>query len=59
VLVVVRLGRTRQDALAALMGTLANAGVAASFVVVQRRFARGPSERVGKTAAEPTLTTAG
>jgi capsular polysaccharide biosynthesis protein len=58
VLVVVRLGRTRQDALAALMGTLANAGVAASFVVVQRRLARGPTERVGETAASPTLTTA-
>jgi capsular polysaccharide biosynthesis protein len=56
VLVVVRLGRTRQDALAALMGTLANAGVAASFVVVQRRLARGTNERVGETAAAPTLT---
>jgi capsular polysaccharide biosynthesis protein len=58
VLVVVRLGRTRQDALAALMGTLANAGVAASFVVVQRRIARGRNERVGETATEPTFMSA-
>jgi capsular polysaccharide biosynthesis protein len=58
VLVVVSLGRTRQDALAALMTTLANAGTAASFVVVQRRFARGRNERVGETAAEPTFMSA-
>ena len=50
-LVVVRLGRTRQDLLDELMRTLANAGVAASFVVVSRRLARGRTEPVGATAS--------
>jgi capsular polysaccharide biosynthesis protein len=53
-LVVVRLGRTRQDLLDELMRTLANAGVTASFVVVSRRTARGRSEST-EGAARPTL----
>jgi capsular polysaccharide biosynthesis protein len=57
-LVVVRLGRTRQDLLDELMRTLANAGVAASFVVVGRRFARGRTEPV-ELAQSTTLATSG
>ena len=55
-LVVVRLGRTRQDLLDELMRTLANAGVAASFVVVSRRYARGRTEPV-EVAQSTTLAT--
>ena len=55
-LVVVRLGRTRKDLLDELMRTLANAGVAASFVVIGRRFARGRTEPV-EVAQSATLAT--
>jgi Mrp family chromosome partitioning ATPase len=54
VLVVVRLGRTRHERLDELMDTLANAGIAASFVVVGRRIARGESERL-EAVSRPTV----
>jgi hypothetical protein len=58
-LVVVSLGRTRQDLLGELMRTLANAGVAAGFVVVGRKSARGQSESIEGTAQRATLTASG
>jgi capsular polysaccharide biosynthesis protein len=59
VLVVVRLGRTRHERLDELMDTLANAGIAASFVVVGRRIARGESERLEAVSRPTVLSSSG
>ena len=56
VLVVVRLGRTRQEQLVGLMDTLAHAGIAAGFVLVGRRTARGETARL-ETAPRQTVLT--